>query len=203
MPQDLVARALGSDGGMPCLGGRLTAELRRGDGVCWVRTRVVSYVEYDLEGIHGRVHGCETCENAYQGEVRSDSRWLRAVTPPFNAFADRRTCSEFRFFDRLVEGLAARGLAGDPAARAAVRGGVSMLISAPPCVSCVGVIRQFQLLFPNVGLRIAGGRPPEDLPGGAAGAPHVLAAGEAESREAARRSAAEMAARLSSLCRSA
>jgi len=35
------------EGGVPRFG-RLTAEIRRGEGVAWMRTRVVSYVEYDV-----------------------------------------------------------------------------------------------------------------------------------------------------------
>jgi len=42
--------------------------------------------------------------------------------------------------------------------RAAVSGHVNMLISVPPCVSCLGVIRQVQLLFSCIELRISGGR---------------------------------------------
>eukprot|EP00747_Dinoflagellata_sp_TGD_P124762 gnl/TRDRNA2_/TRDRNA2_174050_c3_seq1.p1 gnl/TRDRNA2_/TRDRNA2_174050_c3~~gnl/TRDRNA2_/TRDRNA2_174050_c3_seq1.p1 ORF type:complete len:437 (+),score=64.00 gnl/TRDRNA2_/TRDRNA2_174050_c3_seq1:500-1810(+) len=106
-----------------------------------------------------RLHGAEVGENAYHGEVTGDSRWLRATTPPFNPFADRRTCSEFRSFDRLLDGLAAEGMAADVSVRSCVYGHISLLINAPPCVSCIGVVRQFQLLFPNVQLRMSGGRP--------------------------------------------
>mmetsp|Transcript_71360 Transcript_71360/g.165017 ORF Transcript_71360/g.165017 Transcript_71360/m.165017 type:complete len:119 (+) Transcript_71360:320-676(+) len=94
--------------------GRLTEELRHPGTECaaWLRTRVVAYVEYRVTGPGGCLEGCETCENA-RHEVISDSRWLRAVTPPFNVFADRRTCCEFRFFDRFVEALARKGMAGE------------------------------------------------------------------------------------------
>jgi len=53
VPAGFRRRGLG-DGGVPRFG-RLTAELRRGDGVAWLRTRVVSYVEYSIEGPGGRV----------------------------------------------------------------------------------------------------------------------------------------------------
>ncbi|CAE8601378.1 unnamed protein product, partial [Polarella glacialis] len=160
--------------------GRLTAVLERADGVSWMRTRVVNYVEYHLAGAGGEVRGAETCENAYHGEVTSNSRWLRAVTPPFNAFADRRTCSEFRFFDRLIEALALKGMAVDSLIRSAVAGHVEMLINAAPCVSCIGVMRQFQLLYPLVQLSISGGRqlPVELLP-----APPGALLGEARAEE--------------------
>lgn len=158
VPDDFRRRGLG-EGGVPKFG-RLTAELKYSgmEDVTWLRTRVVGYVEYSLEGPGGRLAGKETCENAYHGEVTSDSRWLRAVTPPFNPFADRRTCCEFRFFDRLIEALARKGMAGDVDVRARVRGHVSMLINAPPCVSCIGVIRQFRLLFGEVEVAVSGGR---------------------------------------------
>jgi len=155
---DFLQRGL-AVGGVPRFG-RLTAEVKHddGDAVAWLRTRVVGYVEYSLEGPGGRLAGEETCENAYHGEVTSDSRWLRAVTPPFNPFADRRTCCEFRFFDRMVEALSQKGMAWDAEVRSRVCGRVSMLINAPPCVSCIGVICQFRLLFGGVEVRVSGGR---------------------------------------------
>mmetsp|Transcript_79125 Transcript_79125/g.140048 ORF Transcript_79125/g.140048 Transcript_79125/m.140048 type:complete len:281 (+) Transcript_79125:295-1137(+) len=156
-PEDFCLRAL-QDGWIPRLG-RLVSILERGPGVTWIRTRVVSYVVYDLQGPGVELQGEEAAENAYHGEVLRDSRWLRAVTPPFNPFADRRTCSEFRFFDRLIELLAHAGVASDPVKRAQVRGHITIQINAPPCVSCIGVIRQFQMLFPGVMMRISGGQP--------------------------------------------
>lgn len=138
--------------------GRLTAKLERPE-VTWIRTRCVAWVEFSLVGRAGPIkHEELLCENAYHGEVTGDSRWLRAVTPPFNPFADRRTCCEFRFFDRLIDDLARVGLAGDEAVRSTVCGHIAMLINAPPCVSCIGVMRQFQLLFPRVAMQISGGR---------------------------------------------
>lgn len=138
--------------------GRLTDELLSRDGVAWMRTRVVNYWEYRLETPGGLLEGAEVGENAYHGEVVADSRWLQAVTPPFNAFADRRTCSEFRSFDRLLEELSRRGAASE-VSRTRVFGHVQMLISASPCVSCIGVVRQFRLLYPKVEVRVSGGRP--------------------------------------------
>lgn len=55
-----------------------------------------------------------------------------AVTPPFNPFADRRTCSEFRFFDGLIEQLALSGMATDPDLRDQVYGRILIRINAPP-----------------------------------------------------------------------
>jgi len=100
---------------------RLTANVWR-QGVAWQRTLVMAYVEYDLEGCSGCVKGSAVRENAYQGEVLVDSRWLRATTPPFNAFADRRTCCEFRFFDDLIEELSRKQMLAKAASRATVHG---------------------------------------------------------------------------------
>lgn len=137
--------------------GRLTSEVPRGEGVSWMRTRVVNYWEYNLEWPGGRLQGAENGENALHERAR-DSRWLRAVTPPFNPFADRRTCSEFRSFDRLLEELSRAGTSADENLRGRVSGCIMMLINAPPCVSCIGVMQQFQLLYPRVVLHISGGR---------------------------------------------
>lgn len=121
--------------------GRLTCEVPRGEGVSWMRTRVVNYWEYTLEWPGGRLQAAEVGENALHGDVARDSRWLRAVTPPFNPFADRRTCSEFRSFDRLLEELARAGTSADESSRGRVSGCIMMLINAPPCVSCIGVMQ--------------------------------------------------------------
>lgn len=119
---------------------------------------MVNYWECELElpGVF-RLHLAEVGENACHGDVVADSRWLRAVTPPFNPFADRRTCSEFRSFDRLLEHLAQQQACASHE-RTLLRGRIEMLINAPPCVSCIGVLRQFQLLYPNVVLQVSGGQ---------------------------------------------
>lgn len=155
-PEDFCQRSL-DEGWIPKIG-RLTGVIQRSPGVTWFRTRVVSHVQYELKGPGGQLRGEESAENAYHGEVHGDSRWLRAVTPPFNPFADRRTCSEFRFFDRLLDALSRASMASDAVVRAKVEGHITIRINAPPCVSCIGVVRQFQLLFPGVALRISGGR---------------------------------------------
>jgi hypothetical protein len=155
-PEEFCRRSL-SEGWIPKIG-RLTGVLERSPGVTWVRTRVVSHVQYDLRGLGMHLHGEEAAENAYHGEVLGDSRWLRAVTPPFNPFADRRTCSEFRFFDRIIEALSRAGLASDDEVRSKVEGYITIHINCAPCVSCIGVVRQFQLLFKGVDLQMSGGR---------------------------------------------
>lgn len=150
------ARAL-DPGGLPGFG-RLTAEVDRGGGVALLRTRVVSYAECNLSWPGGNLRWSGLCENSRQEDPAAlSSRWLLDTAPPFNAFADRRTCSEFRFFDWLIESLALQGMAAGAEVRAQVRGELRLVVSAPPCVSCLGVIRQFQLLFPAVSLEVAGG----------------------------------------------
>lgn len=155
-PEDFCRRSI-AEGWIPKIG-RMTGVIERGPGITWIRTRVVSHVHYNLKGPGAELKGEEAAENAYHGEVLGDSRWLRAVTPPFNAFADRRTCSEFRFFDRTIEALSRAGLASDPIVRAQVEGFITIYINCPPCVSCIGVVRQFQMLFKGVTLRMSGGR---------------------------------------------
>jgi len=73
-PEEFCRRSL-SEGWIPKIG-RLTGVLERSPGVTWVRTRVVSHVQYDLRGLGMHLHGEEAAENAYHGEVLGDSRWL-------------------------------------------------------------------------------------------------------------------------------
>lgn len=50
------------------------------------------------------------------------------------------------------------------ARRSELRGAVRLLTSKPPCLSCVGVVRQFQLLFPGVAISLAEGGGLSDAP---------------------------------------
>merc|ERR1711862_871925 len=102
-PSDFRQRSL-DEGLIPKIG-RMMNVIEHSPGIKWLRTRVVSHVQYDLYGLGVRLTGEEVAENAYHKEVFRNSRWLRATTPPFNPFADRRTCSEFCFFDKVIEAL--------------------------------------------------------------------------------------------------
>lgn len=128
--------------------GRMTTVIRKcSPSVLWLKTRVVSYVEYSFEAPSFKMKGEDVYENA---EAR-ESKWLRATQPPFSANADRRTCSEYHLFDSLCEGLSRAGCTSE-AQRKELRGSVVVLVSAPPCVSCLGVARQFTILYPGVSL---------------------------------------------------
>jgi len=69
---------------------------------------------------------------------------------------DRRFCSEFCLLEDVCTALQRAGthLSSDPE-RLRVLGLVQVYVSGPPCLSCVGAFRQFQLLLPRVDLRIA------------------------------------------------
>jgi len=66
--------------------------------------------------------------------------------------------ASFAFFDKIIEALSRAGVGSNATVRAGVEGYITIHINCPPCVSCIGVVRQFQLLFKGVTLCLSGGR---------------------------------------------
>lgn len=144
--------------------GRMMGDLysSHGCGPLFVRVRVLSYAEYEFRfpgraGVAGSLRG----KGVYENGQTAGTRWLVPVQPPSCPFADRGTCSEFRMLTALCEGLARAGLG--PGSGQFVTGSLAVWVSGPCCVSCVGAVAQFKLLFPGIGVRLAGGSPPAYL----------------------------------------
>jgi len=124
--------------------------------------------------------GCEEDGSVLEGAIFQENsarhdgmaaapRWFQAVQLPINEIVDRTMCTEFLLFTQLSlllqrEGVAPSG--SGPAAPAAptaapsavVSGELRLYATGPPCISCLGVIRQVQLLFPGLQTSVSFGR---------------------------------------------
>ncbi|CAE8669368.1 unnamed protein product, partial [Polarella glacialis] len=78
--------------------------------------------------------------------------WLKPITLPVNPNVDRSVCAEFQVFNELCDLVHQEGLADNMEECALVGGCVNILVSTTPCLSCVGAVMQYSLLFPNVDL---------------------------------------------------
>merc|ERR1711920_1089656 len=81
------------------------------------------------------------------GGMRSGPDWISPTSLPFNHLVDRSLCSEYQLLSRVCEELA--GAVSGEAWRA-TRGWLWLFVTGAPCLSCVGAMRQFQLLLPKV-----------------------------------------------------
>jgi len=127
-----------------------------------MQPRIYSYAEYEI--VHPVCfHGALAYENGLQvaedgSKVACRPRWLRAITLPINAYVERELCAEFQLLEDLCNLFASKSSSRlafsllDETARLQVSGTVHLLVTGSSCVSCLGAIRQFQLLWPNVGL---------------------------------------------------
>mmetsp|Transcript_71096 Transcript_71096/g.161491 ORF Transcript_71096/g.161491 Transcript_71096/m.161491 type:complete len:215 (-) Transcript_71096:60-704(-) len=123
-------------------------------------TRVFAYAEYTVVSVGGcgpqaegrlfRESGLARGAGAGQPQGGGQCRqaWLRPFRLPTSGHVDRSLCAEFQVLNELCSILAPEGGARDP--RPAVAGVVDIFTTASPCMSCLGAIRQFQLLFPEV-----------------------------------------------------
>merc|ERR1711904_286950 len=80
--------------------------------------------------------------------------WLTAVQFKFRRWADRRVCGE----SQALEGLCAELVLKDAEpgvfqGPAAAWGSAELFLADAPCVSCIGLLQQFTLLFPAVALQ--------------------------------------------------
>eukprot|EP00747_Dinoflagellata_sp_TGD_P142893 gnl/TRDRNA2_/TRDRNA2_176308_c4_seq7.p1 gnl/TRDRNA2_/TRDRNA2_176308_c4~~gnl/TRDRNA2_/TRDRNA2_176308_c4_seq7.p1 ORF type:complete len:314 (+),score=49.47 gnl/TRDRNA2_/TRDRNA2_176308_c4_seq7:221-1162(+) len=121
--------------------------------------RVFSYAEYELEppaDEQGMICGKMLFENGFR-TTRADPRWFKHTPLPINTWVDRSLCAEAQMLAEFCTQLQKEGLAGNPDLNALLHGTLAVFTSAPPCLSCVGVLWQFKLSFPNVELQFSSG----------------------------------------------
>lgn len=81
--------------------------------------------------------------------------WLCAVPLPISKWVDRTLCAEFQLLAEVCEMMNRSGIEmTSPELRHSVYGLLSLYLSEPSCVSCVGSMKQFQTLFPGVDLLV-------------------------------------------------
>jgi len=111
--------------------------------------KIYSYAEYSVAAFPESLVGSLFKENGLRNSGATYPRWLRAVSLPINLFVERELCAEFQLLESLCDVIAgAAGGCSIAACREKVVGTVDILISSASCVSCVGAVRQFQLLWP-------------------------------------------------------
>lgn len=122
--------------------------------------RVFSYAEYRFGGVTeggSFMEGAILQENSAPSErLVSRPRWFRAIDLPVNFVVDRTMCTEFLLLSELVGLLAQEGLT--PEKLKILSGMLRLYATGPPCVSCISVLRQVQLLLPRVTLQVSYGR---------------------------------------------
>lgn len=142
-------------------GARLAVEYQNQHQESWWRSegllhsRVVSYAEIDLAVVNTRksVVGARYQQNGYQGTRQIDPV-LISTRLPFNHNVDRSLCSEFQLLEGVHQELLACGIE-EGTSFIIVDGSLQLFVTGSPCLSCVGAMRQFQLLFPRVRLTVA------------------------------------------------
>mmetsp|Transcript_82442 Transcript_82442/g.233828 ORF Transcript_82442/g.233828 Transcript_82442/m.233828 type:complete len:210 (+) Transcript_82442:277-906(+) len=122
--------------------------------------RVFAYAEYDLEPPPGEpeIRGSMLFENGFRA-LRAGQRWLQHTPLPINSWVDRSLCSEAQMMAAFCSQLKQEGLADadNTELNSMLHGSLYVYTSAPPCMSCVGVLWQFRLLFRGVELRFSSG----------------------------------------------
>jgi len=165
-PEDFLDRALVHIRGMVACGERPVGPLGAGIDT----TRVFAYAEHSVVLAGGqRVTGkhFRECGHSRQVLAASDNEttmparpgpgWLPAAFQlPNSRHVDRRLCAEFQVLQELCRVFVPSGeltIAQPPWPD--VVGVVALLTSLSPCMSCIGAIRHFQLLFPEVEIEVA------------------------------------------------
>jgi len=129
--------------------------------------RVCTFAEYSLldaregseplAGVMMRENGFWTASTTRGGK----NRWLQAAKDmKAGALVDRTLCSEFQTLEELCDILEAAGVMSPTECRKQVHGGVRLFISTTPCISCIGALSQFTLMFPGVKLEVSNGKIP-------------------------------------------
>lgn len=86
-----------------------------------------------------------------QGQQRGSSRWLQvAKLLSVGTHLDRALQPTYAIFGELCHILEEARAMGSPEDRLQCTGLVQLVTSHDPCVSCIGGIRQFQQLLPNI-----------------------------------------------------
>jgi len=94
-------------------------------------------------------------ENSFLGEGTRAGRTglLRALSLPISELVDRSLCAEFQALSELCDLLDGAGVVGQ-VARRFVTGSVVLWTTGASCLSCVGCMRQFLLLFPGIRMEV-------------------------------------------------
>merc|ERR1740129_315594 len=123
------------------------------------KERVYCYTEHHLEHPSAKepesLLGSMLKENSFLGEGTRAGKTglLKSMVLPINELVDRTLCAEFQTLSELCDLLDSVGVCGKPS-RCFVTGTVWLWTSGASCLSCVGVMRQFLHLFPNVTLEV-------------------------------------------------
>lgn len=114
--------------------------------------KIFAYAEYEL--VKPRVlKGRLRCENGFRtGAGRP--RWLLPTQLPISGFVDRELCAEFQALEATCDVLVGMLRGGSASMRAEVCGNFNLLVSGACCISCVCAVRQFQLLWPGVSVKV-------------------------------------------------
>merc|ERR1712039_426900 len=81
-------------------------------------------------------------------------RWLYSTPLPINAFVQRELCAEFQLLEITCDQLFATMAANGATSRSEVSGDLQVFVTGACCISCVGAVRQFQLLWPSLSVSI-------------------------------------------------
>lgn len=121
-------------------------------------TRAFAYAEYDvvqMEGSSLQLDGHVCRESGLRGSTAAGraSPWLHSFRLPNSSHVERSLCAEFQILRELccifVPGSVAEGCSRP---HQSLVGVLILYTSTSPCLSCLGAIRQFQLLFPEIAL---------------------------------------------------
>jgi len=143
-------------------GKRLVLDYQERHAETWWRSegllhqRVVSYAEFEMIPSRDRpaISGKRFQQNGFHG-TRHSSEQIVPTTLPFNSNVDRSLCSEFQLLNGLCEELLGPSAGDAQATLASVQGWLHIFVTGAPCLSCVGAMRQFQLLLPSVTLKVS------------------------------------------------
>ena len=87
-------------------------------------------------------------------------RWLSPLPLSVGGHVDRSLCAEFQVLARTCDAIFEDIPFAD---REHFLGQVQLFISAPPCLSCIAAMRQFQLLLPSAGFEVSWASEPSEL----------------------------------------
>jgi len=121
-----------------------------------VHRRIYVFAEYHLAStLHPMsplLEGISFQLNGLRSDPETARRpWLCAVPLPISKWVDRTLCAEFQLLAEVCEMINRTGFElSSPELRHSIYGLISLYLSEPSCVSCVGSMKQFQTLFPGV-----------------------------------------------------
>lgn len=116
-------------------------------------TAVRAYAEFSVvllneaSGAEGRLEGqlWRSCGVNSNSQPLTPPLWPSAFRLPGSSHVDRELCAEFQILVELTLQLQGH----------LVVGCLSLFTTTSPCMSCLGAMRQFQLLFPEVSIEFA------------------------------------------------